>query len=211
MECSYTCEKLFSVDDVRRMNTEFSEIDNLFTGHTAWFSSSVFSKTRGLWLTLGGTEASFQTADFIFSEDANAPDTLSIFEDASYQKHGLAVIHSKYINACIIAEDMMDVALGDYILYPASIQHFIKQQRMKNICPTSKNANSSTMRNTARNKSPDSGHKTEDEKTAEFYQKKSITPQSQEEDAVHISDLELISGDLQDFIPGKNKCIVYQL
>lgn len=39
----------------------------------------------------------------------------------------------------------------------------IKQQRMKNICPASKNANSSTMRNTARNKSPDSGHKTEDE------------------------------------------------
>lgn len=192
------------------MNTEFSEIDNLFTGHTAWFSSSVFSKTRGLWLTLGGTEASFQTADFIFSEDANAPDTVSIFEGASYQKHGLAVIHSKYINACIIAENMMDVALGDYILYPASIQHFIEQQRIKNICPASKRANSSTMSNT-RNKSNDSGPKTEDKKKAEFYQKKSITPQSQEEDAVHISDLELISGDLQDFIPGKNKCIVYQL
>lgn len=27
-------------------------------------------------VTLGGTEASFQTADFIFSEDANAPDTV---------------------------------------------------------------------------------------------------------------------------------------
>ena len=46
----------------------------------------------------------------------------SIFTDVSYRKNGLAVIHPTYIKACIVAEDMMDVAIGDYIVYPENLQ-----------------------------------------------------------------------------------------
>ncbi|GAB1605025.1 hypothetical protein Ahia01_000784300 [Argonauta hians] len=100
----------------------------IFTGFSAWFSSSVSRTTETLWTALGGVKKSSQTADFLFSSDASYPDTDSIFSSSMYLIDSVAVIHPTYIHACTLAEDMKKVALGHYILYPKGFKEFLQSQ-----------------------------------------------------------------------------------
>ncbi|XP_052829157.1 telomere repeats-binding bouquet formation protein 2-like isoform X1 [Octopus bimaculoides] len=102
------------------MNKTVGQGAKIFSGLSAWFSSSVRPKTTGLWVALGGITHPVEIADYLFSSDVTSPDTAKIFSSSIYEK--VAIVHASYIHACILAEDIMKIPLGCYILYPKAFQ-----------------------------------------------------------------------------------------
>lgn len=100
----------------------------MFKGLTAWFSRSVSRTKRQKWVAGGGKEASLDSAQFIFSQDAHTPDTLRIFDSAAYLDEHLSVFHANYITECVKKGSMEVVALGKYILLPTEVQEVVKRE-----------------------------------------------------------------------------------
>ncbi|KAL1007167.1 hypothetical protein UPYG_G00082920 [Umbra pygmaea] len=94
----------------------------MFTNRTAWFSHSVRRGARCFWVSEGGAITSWETADYIFSEDASSPDTRSIFESEEYAEDKLTLFHSFYLAACEKYHSFKSVCIGHYVLPPASVQ-----------------------------------------------------------------------------------------
>lgn len=100
----------------------------MFKGSTAWFSRSVGRTKRQKWLAGGGKEASYDSAQFVFSQDAHAPDTQGIFEGTAYLDEHLSVFHANYISECVKKGSMEAVALGKYILLPLEVQKVVQRE-----------------------------------------------------------------------------------
>lgn len=100
----------------------------MFKGLTAWFLRSVSRNKRQKWFSHGGKEASLDNAQFIFSQDAQAPDTLRIFESTAYLDEHLSIFHSNYISECVKKGGTQSVALGKYILLPAEVQEVVQRE-----------------------------------------------------------------------------------
>nr|XP_020462389.1 telomere repeats-binding bouquet formation protein 2 isoform X2 [Monopterus albus] len=74
----------------------------------------------------GGTIASWRTADYLFSEDATCPDTLSIFESKDCLWSKVTVFHSMFLSACKKRQSVKSVSIGHYVLPPASVQDEVR-------------------------------------------------------------------------------------
>ncbi|KAM9545483.1 telomere repeats-binding bouquet formation protein 2 isoform 1-T1 [Salvelinus alpinus] len=98
----------------------------MFTNRTAWFSNSVRSGSRWFWVSEGGGITSWETADYLFSEDATCPDTERIFESVDYAENRLTVFHSFYLAACEKCHSVKSVCIGHYVLPPVSVQEVVK-------------------------------------------------------------------------------------
>ncbi|XP_038855189.1 telomere repeats-binding bouquet formation protein 2 [Salvelinus namaycush] len=94
----------------------------MFTNRTAWFSNSVRRGSRWFWVSEGGGITSWETADYLFSEDATCPDTERIFESVDYAENRLTVFHSFYLAACEKCHSVKSVCIGHYVLPPVSVQ-----------------------------------------------------------------------------------------
>ncbi|XP_045072908.1 telomere repeats-binding bouquet formation protein 2-like [Coregonus clupeaformis] len=70
----------------------------------------------------GGAITSWETADYLFSEDATCPDTVRIFESGDYAENRLTVFHSFYLAACEKCHSVKSVCIGHYVLPPVSVQ-----------------------------------------------------------------------------------------
>ncbi|XP_064608315.1 telomere repeats-binding bouquet formation protein 2-like [Liolophura sinensis] len=100
----------------------------IFNGLTAWFSTSVRKKRRKIWEKEGGEVTPFDTAEFFFSENAEAEDTEWIYKSDDYERDHISVFHSMYIEKCKSMGSTADVKLGDYFLPPADIQELARKQ-----------------------------------------------------------------------------------
>lgn len=100
----------------------------MFQGLTAWFSSSVEAGKKKLWTDNDGIEVLLEDAQFVFSEDAEAADTLRVFESESYLEEHLSVFHPNYITECVKKGTMQHVVLGKYFLPPKEVQELARKQ-----------------------------------------------------------------------------------
>ncbi|CAI9733628.1 Hypothetical predicted protein [Octopus vulgaris] len=116
------------------MNKRVGRGAKIFSGLSAWFSSSVRPITTGLWVALGGMTHPVEIADFLFSSDVTSPDTAKIFSSSIYQGDSVAIVHASYIHACILAEDIMKIPLGRYILYPKAFQEIFLNPKTSSSC-----------------------------------------------------------------------------
>nr|XP_004660783.1 telomere repeats-binding bouquet formation protein 2 [Jaculus jaculus] len=100
----------------------------MFRGQRGWFCGSVGQDLRQLWVAEGGTVCDVQAADFLFSCDASHPDTLRIYQSLDYIEDNATVFHAYYLYAVANAEMKTSVALGHFILPPASVQKEIRRK-----------------------------------------------------------------------------------
>ncbi|NXY78265.1 TERB2 protein, partial [Glareola pratincola] len=78
----------------------------------------------------GGALAHQRDADFLFSSDADHPDTRRIHQSLDYLEGRATVFHSRYLSAWASsgAGAKPSVALGHFVLPPACLQEEIKRQ-----------------------------------------------------------------------------------
>ncbi|NXU52050.1 TERB2 protein, partial [Turnix velox] len=96
----------------------------MFRGRRAWFSQSVSPGPRELWVAGGGLLAHGRDADYLFSSDAEHPDTRRIHESLDYLEGRATVFHSQYLSAwgSSGAGAKPSVVLGHFVLPPACLQ-----------------------------------------------------------------------------------------
>ncbi|MXQ89120.1 telomere repeats-binding bouquet formation protein 2 [Bos indicus] len=100
----------------------------MFQGQRGWFCGSVSHDLRQFWVAEGGTISDPRAADFLFSCDASHPDTLRIYQSLDYIEDNATVFHAYYLSAVANAEIKNSVALGHFILPPASLQKEIRRK-----------------------------------------------------------------------------------
>ncbi|XP_043745474.1 telomere repeats-binding bouquet formation protein 2 isoform X9 [Cervus elaphus] len=100
----------------------------MFQGQRGWFCGSVSHDLRQFWVAEGGTISDPRVADFLFSCDASHPDTLRIYQSLDYIEDNATVFHACYLSAVANAEIKNSVALGHFILPPASLQKEIRRK-----------------------------------------------------------------------------------
>ncbi|XP_074457088.1 telomere repeats-binding bouquet formation protein 2 [Larus michahellis] len=102
----------------------------MFRGRSAWFSQSVSPGPRELWAAGGGALAHQQDADYLFSSDADHPDTRRIHQSLDYLEGRATVFHSRYLSAWASsgAAAKPSVVLGHFVLPPACLQEEIRRQ-----------------------------------------------------------------------------------
>ncbi|KAB0374824.1 hypothetical protein FD755_013316 [Muntiacus reevesi] len=100
----------------------------MFQGQRGWFCGSVSHDLRQYWVAEGGTISDPRVADFLFSCDASHPDTLRIYQSLDYIEDNATVFHACYLSAVANAEIKNSVALGHFILPPASLQKEIRRK-----------------------------------------------------------------------------------
>lgn len=98
----------------------------MFDGQPAWFSSSVQQHYKDAWGEEGGLTVDFGEALYIFSEDATAADTKSIYESKKYLTNWISVFHPKYIKECLDIGDPKQVTIGKFFMPPEDVQKVIK-------------------------------------------------------------------------------------
>ncbi|XP_071170246.1 uncharacterized protein [Mytilus edulis] len=104
-----------------------SENLQIFEGLTAWFSESVSTERKTKWKDKGGKQADFDSAQFIFSENADSKDTKQIFQSSAYRDEHLAVFHAKYISDSTKVPSQK-IPVGKYFLPPKEIQNLVRKQ-----------------------------------------------------------------------------------
>ncbi|XP_070618597.1 telomere repeats-binding bouquet formation protein 2 [Erythrolamprus reginae] len=100
----------------------------MFRGRSAWFSQSVPSEIRRLWVGEGGVVVNSEAADYLFSSDASHPDTQRIHQSLDYLEDRVTVFHSCFLTASINAQIKNTVALGHFVLLPDCLQKEIRQE-----------------------------------------------------------------------------------
>ncbi|XP_069758693.1 telomere repeats-binding bouquet formation protein 2 isoform X2 [Narcine bancroftii] len=92
----------------------------------AWFSQSVSRHICDLWVTEGGIITNWNSADFLFSNDASHPDTQRIFESLDFVENKATVFHASYLTACAEPGLRESVAIGHFLLPPSCLHEEIK-------------------------------------------------------------------------------------
>ncbi|XP_034288492.1 telomere repeats-binding bouquet formation protein 2 [Pantherophis guttatus] len=100
----------------------------MFRGRSAWFSQSVPPGIRRLWVGEGGVIVNLEAADYLFSSNASHPDTKRIYQSLDYLEDRVTVFHSCFLTANIKAKTKNTVALGHFVLLPASLQQEIRKK-----------------------------------------------------------------------------------
>ncbi|XP_058012455.1 telomere repeats-binding bouquet formation protein 2 [Ahaetulla prasina] len=100
----------------------------MFRGRSAWFSQSVPPEIRRLWVGEGGVIVNLEAADYLFSSNASHPDTKRIHQSLDYLEDRVTVFHSCFLTASINAQTKNTVALGHFVLVPASLQKEIRKK-----------------------------------------------------------------------------------
>uniref|UniRef100_A0A8C5SKP8 Telomere repeat binding bouquet formation protein 2 n=1 Tax=Laticauda laticaudata TaxID=8630 RepID=A0A8C5SKP8_LATLA len=85
-----------------------------------WYSAG----SDQFWRTVGegGVIVNSEAADYLFSSNASHPDTKRIHQSLDYLEDRITVFHPCFLTASINAETKNTVALGHFILLPASLQ-----------------------------------------------------------------------------------------
>lgn len=104
-----------------------SENMQIFQGLTAWFSDSVSTERKTKWKEQGGKQADYDSAQFIFSENADSKDTKQIFQSSAYRDEHLAIFHAKYISDSTKVPTQK-IPVGKYFLPPKEIQNLVRKQ-----------------------------------------------------------------------------------
>ncbi|XP_052102383.1 telomere repeats-binding bouquet formation protein 2-like [Mytilus californianus] len=104
-----------------------SENMPIFQDLTAWFSDSVSTERKTKWKEQGGKQADYDSAQFIFSENADSKDTKQIFQSSAYRDEHLAVFHAKYISDSTKVPTQK-IPVGKYFLPPKEIQNLVRKQ-----------------------------------------------------------------------------------
>uniref|UniRef100_A0A3Q2QZT8 Telomere repeat binding bouquet formation protein 2 n=1 Tax=Fundulus heteroclitus TaxID=8078 RepID=A0A3Q2QZT8_FUNHE len=99
----------------------------MFRCKTAWFSSSVPEDHLDFWILEGGGLSGWREADYLFSADATAPDTLRIYESKDYVWNKVTVLHSLFLATCEKRQSVKSVCIGHYVLPPASVQDEVRK------------------------------------------------------------------------------------
>ncbi|KAL3866112.1 hypothetical protein ACJMK2_043444 [Sinanodonta woodiana] len=185
----------------------------MFEGLTAWFSASVSKSKKKIWSDGGGQVADFDSAMFVFSQDAQADDTKEIFECEAYLDEHLAVFHPNFINQCWKIGDVKAVAVGKYFLPPQDIQQLVKKQMTFEWEIDGNMSDSSADKVT---KSEKRGLVTQSQKVTASENRtanKEKSPASlhgkEANEVWKIEDLPKITGRLDDFIPGERGCEIF--
>ncbi|XP_019722793.1 telomere repeats-binding bouquet formation protein 2 [Hippocampus comes] len=98
----------------------------MFANMKAWFSSSVSQSRRDFWLVENGIITGWRTADYLFSDDAKHPDTLSVFQSMEYVWDKLTVFHSLFLSACEKRQSTKSVSIGHYVMPPVPVQDAVR-------------------------------------------------------------------------------------
>ncbi|XP_049573896.1 telomere repeats-binding bouquet formation protein 2 isoform X2 [Syngnathus scovelli] len=98
----------------------------MFANKKAWFSSSVSLSLRDFWLAEDGIVTGWKTADYIFSDDAEHPDTLRIFQSMEYIWDKVTVFHSIFLSSCGKRQSTKSVSIGHYVLPPVPVQNAMR-------------------------------------------------------------------------------------
>ncbi|CAL9701605.1 unnamed protein product [Knipowitschia caucasica] len=105
---------------------------DMFHNKSAWFSSSVPEKCKQFWMMEGGTIRGWETADYLFSQDALCPDTKRIYSSRDYLFNKVTVFHSCLLSACEKRRSFQSVCVGHYVLPPYSVQEALKNHQLDN-------------------------------------------------------------------------------
>ncbi|XP_062517291.1 telomere repeats-binding bouquet formation protein 2-like [Corticium candelabrum] len=96
---------------------------DLFLGLSAWFSTSVACQTRQIWIAGKGIIVdNTSKANFLFSDDSSADDTVSIHKSDEYQRGEVTLFASQWIHAVVVADGCDLVAIGPYVMGPSVIK-----------------------------------------------------------------------------------------
>ncbi|XP_060078434.1 telomere repeats-binding bouquet formation protein 2-like [Ylistrum balloti] len=174
---------------------------SLFQGQTAWFSNSVLEEKIKLWEHHGGLLAGIDHAQFVFSEDEEAPDTKMIFSSEAYIDEHLAVFHALYVSDAVKQKYGPKILLGDYFLPPKDIQQLIRKQmkfKWEHVNESNKDDSNSDEEEGA----------TLARQAAEGISQYGKEIRCEGEDYVNIAALSKITGEIVDFVPGKDGCEV---
>lgn len=183
------------------------EKKKLFQGCSAWFSSSVAEKKIKLWKVYGGTLDTVNFAQYIFSEDIDAKDTVSIFESEAYMDEHMAVFNADYIIDCVKKKNRASVPVGKYHLVPRGIEEDVRnaisgldweeddEQHEQGLGKNKKRLSKKSL----------SAVKTGAGNLSNNLKSKESLVIS---DFVHIDDLPKVTGKLEELKPGENGCTV---
>ncbi|XP_077375198.1 telomere repeats-binding bouquet formation protein 2 [Festucalex cinctus] len=98
----------------------------MFANKKAWFSSSVSQSRRDFWLAEDGIVTGWRSADYLFSDDAEHPDTLRVFQSMDYIWDMVTVFHSLFLSACEQRQSIKSVSIGHYVLPPVPVQNAVR-------------------------------------------------------------------------------------
>ncbi|XP_066273874.1 uncharacterized protein [Branchiostoma lanceolatum] len=93
----------------------------VFTQYTAWFSRSVPEETVRAWLQQEGALADQSCAKFLFSVEADCPDTIEFFQSSLYLDERLSMFHADFVDASVQHGGMSVVPIGMYVLPPTEL------------------------------------------------------------------------------------------
>uniref|UniRef100_A0A8D0GMY5 Telomere repeat binding bouquet formation protein 2 n=1 Tax=Sphenodon punctatus TaxID=8508 RepID=A0A8D0GMY5_SPHPU len=153
----------------------------MFRGCSAWFSQSVSQELCDLWVSEGGMITNHYAADYLFSNDASHPDTQRIHQSLDYVEGKATIFHSCYLSASSSSETKETVALGHFLLPPASLQ---KERQ-----------------------SP----KTPEREEPAYYLLQDYPVNNMVTGYVSAKEMKKFLGEIQDFIPGSSGYLAYRL
>ncbi|ELT95246.1 hypothetical protein CAPTEDRAFT_211115 [Capitella teleta] len=152
-----------------------------FFGLSAWFSSSVCSERINLWTTHGGRLEDVDDAMYLFSEDADSPDTKRLYTSRACLHDHVTIFHASFIDESLRLGNCRNVVIGNYIIPPKELHEAYREK-----------ISSSWLNNS---------------NLVDFNKARS-RPKFIEPGYVFIDDLKHAQGPLEDFEPGKRGCEV---
>ncbi|XP_055292538.1 telomere repeats-binding bouquet formation protein 2 [Moschus berezovskii] len=204
----------------------------MFQGQRGWFCGSVSRDLRQFWVAEGGTISDLRAADFLFSCDASHPDTLRIYQSLDYIEDNATVFHAYYLSAVANAEIKNSVALGHFILPPASLQKeirrkigsFIWEQDQHFLIEKHDEVTSNELKAFRESSVPATDHKKELSKSTEKHfirtpvvEKQMYFPlqhypvNNMVTGYISIDAMKKFLGELHDFIPGSSGYLAYHV
>ena len=100
--------------------------NHLFSGMTAWFSISCRPTCAERWQECGGDFATTpDEAAFLFSDDANASDTLVLHQSDEYRNRHLIIFKTAWIDRVFEANDKRMASPAEYVLCPESHRRIV--------------------------------------------------------------------------------------
>ena len=105
-----------------RINRPSVQTFKMFSGLSAWFSTSCDSAVIKLWNEQGGDIVNEESAEFVFSEDANTPDTRNLHQSEAYAAGELVIFKTEWIKLAIDVGNRHLVSPGPFVLSPVEYE-----------------------------------------------------------------------------------------